>query len=65
MGMPKRIPVKTPPAPIPKSITLPDGRSIDIATILIKPRNREHYNLLTGKVFSKRTKKPVDTADKP
>lgn len=52
----------------PKTITLPDGREIATAELLIKPTNRRSYNLRTGMEFGEKTKrkiaKPIDTQTK-
>jgi len=48
-------------AHVPEHIRLPDGREIPVADILVKPQNRTHYNLKTGKQFAKKTARPVDT----
>lgn len=46
---------------IPDVIHLPDGRTIAVSDILQRPRNRQHYNLVTGKITAKKTARPVDT----
>ena len=63
MGMPRHIPVArlTPP----ETITLPDGRVIQVSDILIKPQDRRSYNLRTGTEYTARRRnkiaKGVDT----
>jgi hypothetical protein len=64
MGMSRHIPVArlTPP----KTITLPDGRVIQTADILLPAQDRRSYNLRTGTEYrgKRKTTKAVDTANK-
>jgi hypothetical protein len=64
MGMSRHIPVAR--LETPKTITLPDGRVIQVSDILIKPQDRRSYNLRTGTEYrgKRKTTKGVDTANK-
>jgi hypothetical protein len=44
----------------PEHIRLPDGRRVAVADILVKPQNRTHYNLRTGKQFAKKRLTAID-----
>jgi hypothetical protein len=62
MGMSRHIPIArlTPP----ETITLPDGRVVQVADILVKPTDRRSYNLRTGTEYrgKRKTTKTIDTA---